>query len=190
VKALLRYLVTGHGAFWAVLLALIAFVSLFSFVIPSSFKVVVDTLLPSGSARQFHLFCLFVLLLVFTRAVLNALQDYLFLRLRQLIEKGLLKRYFESVITLPISRLAALGEGELVNRISLILTNFQMLLPEFVYYCAYALCVSLAVMGVLYLVNPVCTTPPAAASRRPTSPPRGSWPARTWTSSRGASSSP
>ncbi|SEM54317.1 ABC-type bacteriocin/lantibiotic exporter, contains an N-terminal double-glycine peptidase domain [Stigmatella aurantiaca] len=155
MKALLRYLRTGYGAYWAILLGLIAFVSLFSFVIPSTFKVVVDSLLPWGSTRQFHLFCLFVLLLVFTRTVLNALQDYLFLRLRQLIEKGLLKRYFESVITLPITRLSALGEGELVNRISLILTNFQMLLPEFVYYCAYALCVSLAVMGVLYLVNPV-----------------------------------
>jgi ABC-type bacteriocin/lantibiotic exporter with double-glycine peptidase domain len=154
VRALLRYLRTGQEAFWASLLALIAFVSLFSFVVPSSFKVVVDTLLPRGTLRQFHLFCLFALLMVLNRTVLNALQDYLFLRLRQLIERGLLKRYFESVITLPISRLSTLREGELVNRISLILTNFQMLLPEFVYYCAYALCVSLAVMGVLYWVNP------------------------------------
>ncbi|MDC0713196.1 ABC transporter ATP-binding protein [Stigmatella sp. ncwal1] len=154
MKALLRYLHAGYGTYWAILLALISFVSLFSFLIPSSFKVVVDTLLPWGSARQFHLFSLFVLLMVLTRTVLNALQDYLFLRLRQLIEKGLLKRYFESVITLPITRLSALGEGELVNRISLILVNFQMLLPEFVYYCAYALFVSMAVMVVLYLVNP------------------------------------
>jgi ABC-type bacteriocin/lantibiotic exporter with double-glycine peptidase domain len=155
VKALLPHLYAGLGALWALLLLVIAFVSFFSFLLPSGFKAVVDSLLPRGNQDQFHLFCAIMVVLVLARSVLNAMQDYLFLRVRQLLENGLLGRYFASVITMPVARWSTLNEADLVNRISLVLTNFQTLLPELVYYFAYALCVSLAVTVVLFLINPL-----------------------------------
>jgi ABC-type bacteriocin/lantibiotic exporter with double-glycine peptidase domain len=155
MRAMLRHLRTGREPLWAVLLLLISFVSFFSFLLPSSFKAVVDSLLPRGNEHQFHLFCAAMLALVLARTVLNALQDYLFLRVRQHLERSLLVRYCVSVIHLPLARWNTLSEADLVNRISLILTNLQSLLPELVYYCAYALCVSVAVTVVLSLINPV-----------------------------------
>lgn len=155
MKALLPQLYAGLGALWALLLLVIAFVSFFSFLLPSGFKAVVDSLLPRGNQHQFHLFCTVMVVLVLARSVLNAMQDYLFLRVRQLLENGLLGRYFASVITMPVTRWSTLNEADLVNRISLVLTNFQTLLPELVYYFAYALCVSLAVTVVLFLINPL-----------------------------------
>jgi ABC-type bacteriocin/lantibiotic exporter with double-glycine peptidase domain len=155
VSALFRYLRRGRALLWAVLLVLIAFVAFFSFLLPGSFRAVVDSLLPRGNARQFHLFCAAMLTLVLLRTVLNAMQDYLFLRVRQHLESDLLQRYLASVLAIPVTRWSGLSEADLTNRIALVLTNFQSLLPELVYYCAYALCVAVTVTIVLAVVNPL-----------------------------------
>jgi ABC-type bacteriocin/lantibiotic exporter with double-glycine peptidase domain len=155
VRALAHHLLRGRLVIWTVLLLLIAFVAFFSFLLPSSFRAVVDSLLPRGDAHQFHLFCGAMLALVLLRTVLNAMQDYLFLRFRQHVESELLQRYLASVLAIPVTGWSGLSEADLTNRIALVLTNFQALLPELVYYCAYALCVAVTVTIVLAVVNPL-----------------------------------
>lgn len=155
MKRLVRYLWRGRGPLWVTLLALIALVSGFSFLLPGAFQATLDTLLPRGDAWQFHLFCAVVTAVMLLRAILNLLQDYLFLRVRQHVERGLLGELFGAALRLPLARWEQLTEAELVSRIGLVLTHFQSLLSEIVYYCAYALLVAVAVTVVLAWINPV-----------------------------------
>jgi ABC-type bacteriocin/lantibiotic exporter with double-glycine peptidase domain len=155
MRALLQHLRAGREGLWALLLLVIASVSFASFLLPSSFKAVVDSLLPRGNAEQFHRFCAAMLVVVLLRSALNLMQDYLFLRTRQLIEDDLVRRYFDAVLSTPLQRWSSMNEAELVQRVALILTHFQSLLSDLVYYFAYAMCVSLSVTVVLTVIHPM-----------------------------------
>lgn len=138
------------------LLAFIFFVSLFSFLLPVTFTLILDQVLPSRAQSHFNLLIAGVFILILLRLVLNAAQDYLFLFLRSAIERQLSLAFLERGINgLSPPALTAAGVGNLSNRLLLWLSNFQYFLSEFIYFCGYALVVSLLVFVILFRVEPV-----------------------------------
>ncbi|WDE04634.1 ABC transporter ATP-binding protein [Thalassomonas viridans] len=140
----------------ALLFAFIFFVSLFSFLLPVTFTLILDEVLPSGAKTHFNLLIAGVFILILLRLVLNAAQDYLFLFLRSGIERKLSLAFLERGIdNFSSEALREAGAGNLSNRLLIWLSNFQYFLSEFIYFCGYALVVSLLVFVVLFKVEPV-----------------------------------
>ena len=138
------------------LFAFIFFVSLFSFLLPVTFTLILDQVLPSGAKTHFNLLIAGVFILILLRLVLNAAQDYLFLFLRSSIERKLSLAFLEQGIdSFSAETLKETGAGNLSNRLLIWLSNFQYFLSEFIYFCGYALVVSLLVFVVLFQVEPV-----------------------------------
>lgn len=136
-------------------MAFIVFVSLFSFLLPLTFVVITDQILPSKSEYHFNILMAGLFCLILLRLLFNAAQDYLFLLLRLTIEKNITLEFIEKVVRTPLGFIEKKGTAEITNRVMLWLSNFQYFLPEFIYFCAYAVLVSFIVFAILYMIYPV-----------------------------------
>lgn len=137
------------------LLGIIILVSLFSFILPITFSMMVEQVLPSQNKAQFYWLMNIILGLIVFRFVLNALQDYVFLTLRSRIEKSVSEQFLHKILTtVPPETLDRLGYQQVSSRLLIWLSNFQYCFSELVYFCGYALVVSTVVFVILFLIAP------------------------------------
>lgn len=140
----------------SILFCFIFLVSVFSFLLPVSFSIIIEQVLPTQAEKHFYLLISGAFVLVILRLILNATQDYLFLFLRASIERIVSLEFLEkSISAFSTKKLERAGQASISNRLLIWLTNFQYFLSEFVYFCGYAIVVSVMVFIILYIVEPV-----------------------------------
>lgn len=139
----------------SILFAFIFFVAIFSFLLPITFSILIERVLPAHAEKHFSLLISGAFILVILRLLLNAAQDYLFLFLRSSIERTVSLSFLEkSITTFSNQVLERVGQTNTSNRLLIWLTNFQYFLSEFIYFCGYAIVVSIMVFVILYMVAP------------------------------------
>ncbi|UAA39731.1 ABC transporter ATP-binding protein [Paraneptunicella aestuarii] len=152
---LARLIFLQHKWHTGLLLSFIFLVSLFSFMLPLMFSVVIEQVLPQQLQTHFYLLLLMSIALVILRFFLNGAQDYLFLSLRTTIERQVSLDFLTKAIWhYPATELQRVGHIKLANRLMLWLSNFQYFLSEFIFFCGYAVVVSVLVFVVLFMVQP------------------------------------
>ena len=144
----------GEGRRLALLIGLICAVALFSVVMPLLFALTTDVLLPQGYRVHLLVGVGAVLALILTRFLLTLAQDYLFQKVRLRAERRMIDRFVRRIIRLPLPR-AADEAASPDSRLRLWLVNFQYQFSELLFFYAYALFISLVVLAIILVVNPV-----------------------------------
>lgn len=136
------------------LLVFILGLSLFSFLLPLSFSLFVDQVLPQGATQHLLLLSLCIASLVLLRIGLNWGQDYLFLLVRVRLESRLSACFIHSLCQ-ENQRLKSLSLKACNKRLLQLLGQLQHTLPEVLYFAVFAVFVSGLVLATLLWIYPL-----------------------------------
>ena len=145
VSTLFRLLFSGNGWRLLFLSILIYLVALYSLVLPLLFALAIDVLLPQGLLIHFIAIISAALILALLRFCLAFTQDYEFQRLRMRCEIAIMQRTLAKVISWPSN-----NSTDVDHWLRLWLVNFQYQMNEILFFCAYALMISMTVLGMVF----------------------------------------
>jgi len=150
----LNLLFHRNRGYLALLITLILFAASFSIVMPLSFALAVDILLPQ--AYRHHLYILIggVLALAAVRFFLNLVQDYLFQKLRMNAESNIISRFSRAVIQNPNNPTLTQQNINAESWLRLWTVNFQYQFSEVLYFFAYAVFIAGVVFAIMFWIDP------------------------------------
>jgi len=146
LKVIIRILSYNKVLFFTTI-CFIMFVSLFSL------KIILDYIIPNNMLILLYIFFVGIVVFVALRIILSFIQDILFIIFRQKIERNLLFIYVKEIFKLDISQFNQYNMGDILNRITSILNNFQYSFINFIYYIFYAIFISIFISFVLFNIN-------------------------------------
>ncbi|MEL7198817.1 MAG: ABC transporter ATP-binding protein [Pseudomonadota bacterium] len=143
----------GSGWRLTLLAGIIYLVGLYSLVLPLLLALAIDVLLPQGLAPHLIAMVVAAILLAILRFCLAFVQDFEFLRLRLRSESGLLRQILERVLNSDDGPAAKAGQSSVSQWVRIWLVNFQYQMTDILFFCAYAVLISITVLAVIFWVD-------------------------------------
>jgi|GEM_PF-6777394 len=136
-------------------LLVVILVSLTSLIVPIAFKIIVDSILVKEIEKAFFVVIGVTFFLILLRIPLIIFQDFCVVSLRQKIESNLLSRFFSSIKTADTYQINRYESAQLLNTMSNLVSNFQFLFVNLIYFIGYDFVVCIAAFTILWLADPV-----------------------------------
>jgi len=127
--------------------------SLYSLIIPIFFKIILDYIIVQKMPTLLIIFSVIIIGVIISRILFAFIQDFFIIILRQKVEKRVLLNYIKEIFHLKIDIFEKYQLGDLVTRFTNIMNSFQYFFVDFVFYCFYALFISILIGIILFNLN-------------------------------------
>ncbi|MEO1220727.1 MAG: ABC transporter ATP-binding protein [Pseudomonadota bacterium] len=153
LSSMFRILFHRNGWRLTLLAGIIYLVGLYSLVLPLLLALAIDVLLPQNLEAHLIALVAAAILLAVLRFCLAFVQDYEFLGLRLRSERSLLLRSLTRLLNSAGEGKSKSQDAAISQSLRIWLVNFQYQMTEILFFCAYAVSISLTILALIFWVD-------------------------------------